>query len=285
MKLASLVSALCLTATLTVSFSSHAEEGKKWTLVKIATEGAFRPFNFTKPDGTLDGFEIDLYKILCQKMNVKCEIVVQPFAGIIPALNAGKFDAIIDGLSATDARKKIIDFSIPYSNAGQGFAVLKDSPLAKMPDLGTRFSLTTDEAGTQAEVAKIAPLLKGKIVGVQGSSIGEQFLQKYMKGIVTIRQYKTTEEHDLDLKSGRVDLIFASATYLTSAKAKPGNQDIVLAGPQFIGGLLGSGSAVGIRKSDPELKKMFDDAITQTKQDGTLKTLALKWFGTDTVPQ
>ncbi|MGA8119506.1 transporter substrate-binding domain-containing protein [Rouxiella badensis] len=285
MKLASLVSALCLTATLLIPFTSHAEAGKKWTVVKIATEGAFRPFNFTKPDGTLDGFEIDLYKVLCQKMDVKCEIVVQPFAGIIPALNAGKFDAIMDGLSATDARKKIIDFSVPYSNTGQTFAVLKGSPLAVMPDLGKRFSLTRDEAGAEAEVAKIAPLLKGKIVGVQGSSIGEQFLQKYLKGIVTIRQYKTTEEHDLDLKSGRVDMIFASATYLTGAKAKPGNQDIELAGPQFIGGLLGAGSAVGIRKSDPELKKMFDDAILQTKQDGTLKTLAMKWFGTDTVPQ
>ncbi|CAM3454388.1 ABC transporter substrate-binding protein [Rouxiella silvae] len=285
MKLASLVSALCLTATLVTSFSGHAEEGKKWTVVKIATEGAFRPFNFTKPDGTLDGFEIDLYKVLCQKMNVKCEIVVQPFAGVIPALNAGKFDAIMDGLSATDARRKIIDFSIPYSNTGQTFAVLKDSPLAKLPDLGKRFSLTTDEAGAQAEVAKIAPLLKGKVIGVQGSSIGEQFLQKYMKDIVTIRQYKTTEEHDLDLKSGRVDMVFASTTYLNGAKAKAGNEDMQLTGPLFIGGLLGSGSAVGIRKSDPELKKMFDDAITQVKQDGTLKTLAIKWFGMDTVPQ
>lgn len=285
MKLASLISALCLTASLVISVSSHAEEGKKWTVVKIATEGAFRPFNFTKPDGTLDGFEIDLYKILCQKMSVKCEIVVQPFAGIIPALNAGKFDAIIDGLSATDARKKIIDFSVPYSNAGQTFAVLKSSPLAQLPDLGQRFSLTTDEAGAEAEVKKLAPLLKGKVVGVQGSSIGQQFLEKYMKGIVTVRQYKTTEEHDLDLKSGRVDLVFASATYLTGAKAKAGNEEMQMAGPQFIGGLLGAGSAVGIRKSDPELKKMFDEAILQTKQDGTLKTLAMKWFGTDTVPQ
>lgn len=285
MKLASLVSALCLGATLVASFGSHAEEGKKWTVVKIATEGAFRPFNFTKPDGTLDGFEIDMYKVLCQKMQVQCDIVVQPFAGIIPALNAGKFDAIIDGLSATEARKKIIDFSIPYSSAGQTFAVLKDSPLATLPDLATRFSLSNDEAAAKAEVEKLAPLLKGKVVGVQGSSIGQQFLEKYMKGMVTIREYKTTEEHDLDLKSGRIDLVFASATYLTGAIAKPGNQDIRLTGPQFIGGILGSGSAVGIRKSDPELKKMFDEAISQMKQDGSLKELALKWFGTDTVPQ
>lgn len=285
MKLAKLVSALCCAATLVVSLNGHAEEGKKWTVVKIATEGAFRPFNFTQPDGTLDGFEIDLYKVLCQKMNVKCEIVVQPFAGVITALNAGKFDAIMDGLSATEERKKIIDFSISYTNSGQAFATLKDSPLANLPDLGQRFSLANDEAGAQAEIDKLKPLLKGKVIGVQGSSIGQKFLEKYLKGVMTIREYKTTEEHDLDLKSGRIDIVFASPTYLTSASKKPGNQDIQLTGPQFAGGILGAGSAVGIRKSDPELKKMFDDAITQTKQDGTLKQLAVKWFGVDNTPQ
>src|SRR5476649_1469976 len=233
MKLASLIPLLCMTTALMTSVVGHAEEGKKWTEVKIATEGAFRPYNFTKPDGTLDGFEIDLYQVLCAKMKVQCQLVVQPFAGVIPALNAGKVDAIMDGLSATDARKKIIDFSASYSNTGQGFAVLKSSPLASMPDLGVRFSLNTDEAGAKAEIEKLAPLLKGKVIGVQGSSIGQQFLDKYLKDIVTIRQYKTTEEHDLDLKSGRVDLIFASATYLNGAKAKPGNEAIVLAGPQF----------------------------------------------------
>ncbi|WP_410015102.1 transporter substrate-binding domain-containing protein [Sodalis sp. RH24] len=285
MKLVNLVRALCITTTLATSFGGHAEEGKKWTVVKIATEGAFRPYNFTKPDGTLDGFEIDLYKVLCAKMKVECQIIVQPFAGVIPALNAGKFDAIMDGLSATEARKKIIDFSASYSNAGQTFAVLKNSPLAALPDLGTRFSLTSDEAGAKAELDKLTPLLKGKIIGVQGSSIGQQFLEKYLKGVVTVREYKTTEEHDLDLKSGRVDMVFASVTYLNGAKTKPGNQDIVLAGPQFIGGILGSGSAVGIRKTDPELKKMFDEAIASAKQDGTLKTLTMKWFGMDTTPQ
>nr|WP_279379412.1 transporter substrate-binding domain-containing protein [Sodalis glossinidius] len=60
---------------------------------------------------------------------------------------------------------------------------------------------------------------------------------------------------------------------------------MVLAGPQFIGGLLGNGSAIVLRKSDPELKKMFDDAIMKAKQDGTLKTLGMKWFGQDITPQ
>ncbi|MGL9774834.1 MAG: transporter substrate-binding domain-containing protein [Sodalis sp. (in: enterobacteria)] len=125
MKLSTMVCALCMTATLFTSVSAQAAERKKWTTVCIGTEGAFRPFNFTKPDGTLDGFKIDLYKVLCKSMQVKGEIVVQPFIGMIPALEAGKFDAIMSGMSATDKRRQVIDFSVPYSNSGQTFATLK----------------------------------------------------------------------------------------------------------------------------------------------------------------
>ncbi|MEN3258169.1 transporter substrate-binding domain-containing protein [Sodalis endosymbiont of Spalangia cameroni] len=285
MKLSTMVCALCMTATLLGSVSAQAAEGKKWTTVRIGTEGAFRPFNFTKPDGTLDGFEIDLYKVLCKSMQVTCEIVVQPFTGMIPALQAGKFDAIMSGMSATDKRRQVIDFSVPYSNSGQTFATLKNSPLAKLPDTGMRFSLTKDEAGAVKELDKIKPALQDKVIGVQTASIAATFLNKYLQGVVKVREYKTTEEHDLDLAAGRVDLVIASVTYLNGAREKPGNANMVLAGPQFIGGLLGSGSAIGLRKSDPELKKMFDDAIMKAKQDGTLKTLGLKWFGQDITPQ
>ncbi|MCL6408941.1 transporter substrate-binding domain-containing protein, partial [Dickeya dadantii] len=187
---------------------------------------------------------------------VKCEIMVQPFASAIPALNAGKYDAIIAGMSATAKRREVIDFSQPYTQAGQTFAVLKSSSLAKdFPDAGVRFSIEpADEAKALAEVEKLKPLLEGKTIGVQSASIASAFLDKYMKGVMKVREYKTTQEHDLDLKAGRVDLVIASAPYLKSTTDKPGNDNIVMPGPQFIGGILGSGSSVGLRKSDPELK-------------------------------
>ncbi|PWC11672.1 ABC transporter substrate-binding protein [Brenneria roseae subsp. americana] len=284
-KLKTIVCSLCLAGTLAASFGASAEE-KKWTTVRIATEGAFHPYNFTKPDGTLDGFEIDMYKILCDSMQVKCEIIVQPFTSTIPALNAGKFDAIISGMSATDKRREVIDFSQPYSQTGQTFAVLKSSTLAKeFPDEGKRFSMKPeDEAASVAEIEKLKPLLKGKTIGVQSASIASTFLDKYLKGVMTVREYKTTQEHDLDLKAGRVDLVIASAAYLKGVTEKPGNTDIVTPGPLFIGGILGSGSSVGLRKSDPELKAMFNAAIEKAKNDGTLKQLSEKWFGMDTSP-
>jgi len=263
---------------------AHAED-KKWTTVTIATEGSFKPYNFTKPDGTLDGYEIELTKYLCDHMKVECKVVVQNFDGMIPALNAGKFDAIISGMSATAKREEVIAFSDSYGSTGQAFATSKQSDLAGLPEKGQVFSLASDEAGAAAEIDKIKPALQGKIIGVQTASTAAAFVDKYLKGVLEVREYKTTEEHDLDLKAGRVDLVMASMAYLTTASQKPGNEDMTTTGPRFQGGFLGRGSSVGLRKDDTELKAMFNEAIAAAKADGTIKTLSEKWFGFDVTPK
>src|ERR671912_2235831 len=84
--------------------------------VKIATEGAYAPWNFTGASGKLEGFEIDLANDLCGRMKVKCEIVAQDWDGIIPALNAKKYDAIMAGMNITDKRLEVIGFSRAYAS-------------------------------------------------------------------------------------------------------------------------------------------------------------------------
>ena len=258
---------------------------KKWTKITIASEGAFAPYNFTRPDGSLDRYEIDLAKYLCAHMKVECAIVPHAFDGMIPALQAGKFDAIMAAMSATDKRKEVIDFSISYGNTGQTFATLEDSPLAALPLKGQVFSLTSDADGAKRAVEQLKPLLQDKTMGVQGSTIAARFVDEFLKGVVQVREYKTAEQHDLDLKAGRVDLVMASTGYLMTSIKKPGNNDIVIVGPRFLGGFLGAGSSVGLRKSDPELKAMFNEAIEAAKADGTIKTLSQSWFGFDLTPQ
>jgi octopine/nopaline transport system substrate-binding protein len=277
--------AFALTGAMLALGTTATAQEKTWTKVRIATEGAFAPWNFTKPDGTLDGFEIDLYKDLCSRMKVECTIEAQSFDGIIPALNAGKFDAIMAGMSATAKREEVMAFTQAYGTTGQTFAVLKSSPLANLPLNGKIFSLATNEAGAVAAVEELKPILKGKTIGVQGSSIAANFLDKYLKGTAEIREYKTTEQHDLDLTAGRIDLIMASTAYLSGAAAKTGNEEMTLVGPRFQGGMLGRGSSVGLRKSDPELKAMFDKAITEAKADGTIEKLSMKYFGFDVTPR
>lgn len=276
-----LFATILLTAIAAASVAS-AEE-KHWTELRLATEGAFRPWNYTNADGTLGGFEIELADDLCRRMAVRCSMTAQPFDSIIPSLNAGKFDAIIAGMSATAKREEVIAFSIPYGTTGQTFAALKDGPA--LPDTGQVFSLETDEAGAVSELAKLRPMLQGKIIGAQTASIAAGFIGKYLQGVVELREYKTTEQHDLDLKAGRVDLVMASTAYLATAMKQPGNEGMILTGPRFQGGMLGRGSSVGLRKSDPELKTMFDAAIRGAQQDGTIKRLADKYFGFDITPR
>ncbi len=282
--LSRVLTAAAATAVIATAGIAHAAD-KKWTTVTIATEGSFKPYNFTKPDGTLDGYEIELTKYLCDHMKVECKVVVQNFDGMIPALNAGKFDAIISGMSATAKREEVIAFSDSYGSTGQAFATSKQSDLANLPEKGQVFSLASDEAGAAAEIDKIKPALQGKTIGVQTASTAAAFVDKYLKGVVEVREYKTTEEHDLDLKAGRVDLVMASMAYLTTASQKPGNEDMTTTGPRFQGGFLGRGSSVGLRKDDTELKAMFNDAIAAAKADGTIKTLSEKWFGFDVTPK
>ena len=267
------------------TWGAQAEAGKQWTKIRIETEGAFRPWNFTNPDGTLGGFEIDLAKDLCARIKLECTIEAQAFDGAIPALNAGKFDVIMSGMSVTPKREEAILFSVPYGSTGQSFAVLKDGPLAKLPGKDNVYSLTSDEPGAIKALDELKPTLKGKVIGVQSASIAAAFVEKYLKGVVEAREYKTTDQHDLDLNAGRVDIIMASMAYLGGTIVKDGNKDMAIVGPRFQGGVLGKGSAVGIRKTDPELKAMFDDAIKGAQADGTILKLSMKWFGFDVTPR
>lgn len=258
-------------------------QAKDYKHIVIATEGAYPPYNMHAPDGKLIGFEIDLGNDLCRRMQITCTWIAQDWDSMIPALKAGKFDAIMDGMSITPQRLKVIDFSRPYTQSPTTFLVLKSSPLAKLPDTGKRVSLDNKAAADQA-IAAITPMLKGKTVGVQVATIQYNLLEKYLKNVVTVRTYKTTEEHDLDLAANRIDAALASTAYFISTLSKPGGDRFVEVGPLFTGGLLGKGTGVGIRKSDPELVAMFSKAIEAALKDGTIRKLSIKWFHTDISP-
>lgn len=258
--------------------------GAQERTIRIAMEGNYPPWNFTRPDGSLDGFEVDLSRDLCSRLKAKCEIAAQEWSSIIPALNAGKFDAIIAGLAITDKRREVIAFSIPYVTNFNGFLVHKDSDAIKMPGTGRRFDLTTNEAEAQKMIDAIKPFLKGKTLGVQGSTTHSAFADKYLRGVVEIREYKTIEQHDLDLAAGRIDILLANAVTLKKSSEKPDLKDLRLAGPNFFGGVIGEGVGVGLRKSDTELRQAFNAKIREALADGTVKRLSLKWFAVDLSP-
>ena len=258
---------------------------KEWTKVSIATEGAYEPWNYVLPDGKLAGFEIDLAHDLCTKMKIECTIVQNDWDGMIPALNAGKFDAIMAGMSITAKRQQVIDFSRSYAAGPSGFMVPKASELAKLPGTGAIFAMGSDDAKAKAAIDGMRAMLKGKSIGVQVATIQAAFVDKYFKDVATVQEYKTAEQNDLDLMAGRIDASFAEDSYFLATLAKPDAKDLALAGAAFRGGpVLGEGTGVGIRKNEPELKALFDKAITAEVADGSLKKLQDKWFKLDMMP-
>ncbi len=253
--------------------------------VTIATEGAYAPWNFTEANGKLAGYEIELSADLCKRMKIECKIIAQDWDGIIPGLNAGKFDAIMAGMSITDKRKEVINFSDPYGSTPNGFVVPKASPLAKLAGTGSTYSLVKDADAAKKAIEEMKALLKGKKVGVQVSTTNAAFIDKYFKGVVDIREYKTTEQHDLDLQAGRIDATFAALSYQNDVVKKADFKDYALAGATFSGEVLGLGVGVGLRKADTQLQGMFNEAIKAAIADGTIKTMSTKWFGFDITPK
>ncbi|HLP70220.1 MAG TPA: lysine/arginine/ornithine ABC transporter substrate-binding protein [Rhizobium sp.] len=267
----------------TLAFSSVAIAEDAPTEIKIATEGAYAPWNFTTADGKLDGLEIELANDLCARMKIKCTIVAQDWDGLIPSLTVGKFDVIMASMFITPKRLETIDFTQPYAVDPSGFAVAKDSDLGKLGVSAEKFKLE-DEASALAAIDKLKPLLKGKVVGVQAATTNLDFLKKYFADTVEIREYKTTEQHDLDLAAGRIDALFAQQTALAATLAKPEFADYTVAGPGFVGGVFGLGTGAGLRKEDTKLKDMLNAAIDAAIADGTIKRISEKWVGTDVTP-
>lgn len=278
---AGLAAGLC---TMLAGLAAQPAAAKDWTAVRIATEGGYPPYNFTKPDGTLAGFEIDLAHDLCRRMKVQCEIVAQNWDGILPGLTAGKYDAIMSGMSITPKRREVIDFAGPYVSSPTILSTLKGSGLENLPGANARINLD-DAAAARAATDALKPKLQGKVLGVQVSTIQADLANTYLNGVVEVRNYKTVDEMALDLAAGRIDAMLASAAVTQASMDKPDGRDLVFTGPSFDGGPIGVGSGVGIRKSDPDLVAMFNRAIGEAKADGTLARLSQQWFHLDLTPR
>ncbi|CAO3417407.1 Nopaline ABC transporter, substrate-binding protein NocT [Azospirillum endophyticum] len=276
-----IVSALALGAMMAVA-AAGAAGAKEWKTVRIASEGAYPPWNATDTSGKLTGFEVDLGNDLCKRMKVTCEFVAQDWDGIIPALQQGKYDAIMSAMTITDERKKVIDFSVPYGTEPSVFAVLTDSPLAKALNLGAERVDLSDQGKAKPTLDKLADVLKGKSVGVQVSTIQADFMDKHLPK-VTMRTYDKIDNAGIDLASGRVDAMLGDRSVVEAVvKATPGK--MVIVGPNFIGGVIGEGMGVGLRKDSADLKAMFDKAIGEALKDGTVKKLSTQHFGYDISP-
>ena len=247
--------------------------------IRIGTEGAYPPWNSKNEAGKLIGFEVELAYTLCRYIGQQCVIVEQDWDGMIPALIMRKFDAIMAGMSITAERQKAISFSQGYADEVASLAVMKGSSLEGL-DTPAGINLTKPDAAAKKALKTLTSALAGKTVCVQTATIHQNFLDSGDVGKVNVRTYKTQDEVNLDLASGRCDAALAAAVAFSDYAEKSG-KPVVLTGPTFSGGAFGNGVGVGIRKDDTELLKAFNKAIEKARKNGDISRIATKWFGFD----
>jgi polar amino acid transport system substrate-binding protein len=227
--------------------------------IKIGTEGAYPPFNNLTADGKLEGFDIDIAQALCDEMKVKCEFVAQDWDGIIPALQAGKFDAIIASMSITPERMEKVDFTHKYYNTPPAIAAPKD----------------TDIKGVTKED------LAGKTIGVQASTTHFNYSSKTYTDS-TIKPYPTAQEYQLDLENGRLDAVNDDIVVISQWLDSPEGACCKLVGTITpVPEIHGEGAGIAIRKGETDLANQFNTAIDAIRANGKYKEINDKYFKFD----
>ncbi len=242
-----------VTATALAAMTGSAFSADK---VRIGTEGAYPPFNFTDASGELKGFDIDIAKALCEEMKAECTFVAQDWDGIIPALLANKYDAIIASMSITEERKKKVDFSNKYYSTPPALIGPKDT------------ALTATDPGA----------LEGKTIGTQSSTTHATFLEDTYKGS-TIKLYATQDEANADLASGRLDAVAADSVVLGEwLKTDNGGCCKIVGMMENNPKYFGDGAGIAVRKGEDELREKFNKALAAILENGKYKEINDKYF-------
>lgn len=224
--------------------------------LKIATEGAYPPFNYVDSNNQLHGFDVDIAKALCAQMKVECTVVAQDWEGIIPALMAKKYDAVVASMINTEERRKKIAFTNHYYKTPLSVAVAKDSEIT---DAQTKF--------------------KGYTVGAQASSTQAIYAEDvYGKAGADVKLYPTLDEANADLAAGRLDGVVADKFPLLEWLAKAGKDCCKTLGD--IDGTTADAS-IAVRKEDDKLRERLNTALDEIVANGTYQKIASQYFDFD----
>lgn len=219
--------------------------------IRIATEGAYAPFNMVDASGQLQGFDVDIAKALCTEMKADCDIVAQDWDGIIPGLRAKKYDAIIASMSITKERQRVVDFTDAYYSNVLAFVAAKGK------------SLETTKDG-----------LKGLVVGAQRATIAGQHLEDQLGDVVTVKLYDTQDNAYLDLEAGRLDALLSDKFPAYDWLSTDAGQKF-----EFKGSDIDINDKIGIavRKNDP-LTNKFNRALKAIVDNGKYAEINARYF-------
>ena len=218
-------------------------------VLKVGTDATWPPMEFIK-DQQIVGFDIDFINAVAREGGFEVKIVNAAWDGIFASLDAGEFDMVISSVTISDERKKTMDFSTPYLNAGQIMVVRKDT-----------------EAKTLADFA-------GKQAGAQIGTTGAAEIKK--NSAVKLKTYDEIGLAIADLANGRVDVVVtdtptAANFVLQNEKYK---SSLKLAGTPFTSEFYG----IAVKKGNKEVLDLVNKGIEKLLVSGEIKKLEEKWL-------
>lgn len=228
-----------------------------WAKIRIGVEANYPPFSMMSPDGKFSGFDIDIANAICTQLKAECTMVSQEWDGMLPALNAKRFDMIVASMSITEERKKSADFSDSYYDIPSTFI---------------------GKAGSSNEVSAAA--LKGKkIIVTRNTPRAKYLLDNYKDS--EILQVAKEAEVTMELAAGRGDIGFGSSLAATAAflKSPEGKAFSRVGAPITLGGAKqGGGVGMAMRKGEESLRTKVNAALKSISTNGVYKSINDKYF-------
>ena len=249
----SMVAAAALMAVTFTACSNSSSSGEKKGSIKFGTNAEFPPFEYVVAKGVIgefDGIDMAIAKQIGDDNNKEAKIENMEFDSLLVALDNGKIDAAIAGMTVTDERKEKVDFSEPYYNAKQVMIVKEDSDITKASDLADKEK-------------------KIRVVVIQGYT-GETCVRKLG---CSYQSFKKGTEAVLELVNGKCDVVVIdSATAEKYVKDNKGLK-IVEDNDQF-----GNEEyAIAVKKGNKELLDQINKSIKKMKESGKINELAAKY--------
>ena len=216
--------------------------------IRMGTEGAYPPYNFINDSGEVDGFERELGDEICRVANLECVWVTNDWDSIIPNLVSGNYDTIMAGMSITDEREQVIDFTQAY---------FPPDPSAYVVARGTDSSVLN------------SGIVAAQTATIQAAHVGNSD--------ATLVEFASPDETIAAVRSGEVDAVLADFAFLKEI-VDSSNGELAFVGDRV---MLGGGIGIGVRESDRPLKTQLDQAISQLKANGELNRIITKWMGAE----
>lgn len=219
-------------------------------VLKVGSDITYPPFEFMDAQQKPTGFDIELMKAIGEDAGYQVQFETAAFDGLIPALGAGKFDAVISAMTITDERAKSVLFSNKYFQATQYIAVKKGSSIKTEADL------------------------KGKKVGVQVATTGQDVAEKMG---LTPKKYDTTPDAMNDLINGGVDAVVAdSPVVLYFIKQNPDKNIEYIAGnfdKEYYG--------FAVKLDNKALSDQLNASLKKLMDNGKYNEIYKKWFNAE----